>query len=277
MTTSEQCSSIGDKEWRHRVGKKLKFAFSKSRLAENLSTLTSLNDRFVRISDQIIRLKNRQPNQEKGSTRGMGNLDRDVESLAIESYRKVQRASRLVYDALGRACTKHTDHRAFFGIDAQLNADGVSAGQVTFHLSFSHFTLPSSGMGVLGEPLWFVIQSILKDAKTAGNRTVDVSLVEIANTLKRHGSGTTVPPSKRVKKVTFADCTSATVPILPPCQTSLYATVPDLLKNQNFCDRLRSFLQQPSLPSACVGKLEESETCRHLLIDVVTVNVLLSR
>ncbi|KAL9118832.1 MAG: hypothetical protein Q9187_004613 [Circinaria calcarea] len=108
MEQSGQPEIPGDKKWRNRVAKKLKFSFSESRLNETLAELKSLNDDFIRLSAQISRLEGHRRQAEK-PPKGL--------SQNVEKFRLIQEASKHVYGALSNSCTKHTEHLTHFCLE----------------------------------------------------------------------------------------------------------------------------------------------------------------
>jgi flagellar motility protein MotE (MotC chaperone) len=57
INMTSQLSSIRDKAWRSRIGKKLKFSFSESQLEKTLEDLKNLNQDFRTLATQKNKLK----------------------------------------------------------------------------------------------------------------------------------------------------------------------------------------------------------------------------
>ena len=97
-------------EWRHNIGKKLCFSFSKSRLERNIAALRSHNNDFRTLFAQTQQLA--------PMTSRMSNVSRHIRD-DIRKYQTIGEASGLVYEALGKACNKHTEHIAHFRVEAE--------------------------------------------------------------------------------------------------------------------------------------------------------------
>lgn len=71
-------------------------------------------------------------------------------------------ASQKVYDALGRACTKHTTHSAHLNLKVEQRAavSGDEVLDVKFKLAFNHVGLIGNGQA---EPVWFMIDCVFHD------------------------------------------------------------------------------------------------------------------
>ena len=57
----------------------------------------------------------------------------------VRKYQTIRKASRQVYEALCKACNKHTEHVAHFRVEVEhFGNDGQSAPQVKFSMAFTH-------------------------------------------------------------------------------------------------------------------------------------------
>ena len=243
-----ETESFGDKA--RRVGTKLRTCVSKTRFDDHIAALRSLNDDFRILSGQTRNL---------ARPRGPTQPSRD-----IEKFRDIQEASRQVYDALGKACTKHTEHFAHFCIEAKhASSCETSAPQVKFSMALTHLTV--TGSATQGDPLWFVIESIIGNATTSGGGEMGSQLSTLADSLKRQLDATSDHAPKKVKKsVRFQ-----TPAPIPGPSIQFVAPVDSVLTNshmrRDLCDHLRSCLRQPAKENKCLGTLDATGTCKHLL------------
>lgn len=117
---------------RKQFKEKLAFSFChKSRLDKDLATLRSLNEDFRGIGDKFLKLEYVRTIQAPRTARRQ---DKEV-----ENFRLIQKASILLYQALGSACTKHAEHQAHFCLQPSLKED--LNPKVRFSIAFSNLTL----------------------------------------------------------------------------------------------------------------------------------------
>lgn len=213
-----QPESPGVKEWRRRVGKKLNFSVSASRLDECIAQLRTLNGDFATLSSQIVRMDE----GTRISRRTQGKIS-DMDGK-IGDFQTIRIASQQVYQALGKACTVHTRHSAQLCLEAKRT--GSNRTQVRFNMAFTHLALTSSSMP--GDPMWFAIESISSDLRTSDPATLHTTfqgfqnktLLELTKTLKRSddaasvsGNGKTVKLTKSVRfAISESSTNSAAVP-----------------------------------------------------------------
>lgn len=251
---------FGDKEWRHRVGKKLRFSFSKSRLEQNISALKSFNDDFRSLNNDIKTLMQAEDGysyQTHASQRSHRPCDKE-----IERYRIIGKASEQVYAALGRACTKHTEHLAHFCMEAEKSIfEEVPAPQVKFRMAFTHLSLV--GSSIQGEPIWFVIDSTVGDSVNIPGSEHGSCHDVLAQSLKRQlEPSQDQAPKKPKKSVRFQTPERPVVTrFLPEITTSPLMSTPCI--RRDFCDYLRVRFRQPNQENVCVGMLENTENCKH--------------
>ena len=257
MLNDLQSEIFGDKAWRRRVSKKLRFSISKSRLDENLSVLKSLNDDFGRLSAQTSKLGARRA---CCTQRAPKKLSRD-----IEKFQAVKKASQKLFEALSGACTKHTEHLAHFCVEAKhVSHDETSPPQIQFNLAFTHLTL--TGTASAGDPIWFVIESILGDRTAGAAANINSDILDFTQSLKRQNEIPSVQVAKKSKKcVRFQSPTSTPQPSRPPPCVVPGEPLPNLRLRRNFCNHLRDFCHRPPQSNACVGLLEDSDNYRHLV------------
>ncbi|MCJ1479096.1 hypothetical protein MMC13_007780 [Lambiella insularis] len=242
--------SVGDKEWRSRIGRKIKFSFSRSILAGRLVDLRSLNDDFRILSGQTLRLAGqRTAKTDQITTRKQ---DRDV-----EKYRFIQRASQRVYEALGRSCTKHTEHLTHFCLDVAVI--GEDALHVQFKLAFTHLTLQGSASS--GDPIWFLIESILRNSDNPVQ--LEKEAFSLVQTLKRSNEPTQDSALKKMKKSVRFDA----APIVSCPMPAAGAPIPpkNMCMRKNFCDQLRTCIQQSPEAYKCLRTLDDTDRYKHLI------------
>ena len=185
----------------------------------------------------------------------------------MEKYRVIGQASQQVYEALGRACTKHTEHQAHFCVEVeQAIIDGNHGAQVKFNMAFTHMTL--TGSCDQGELIWFVVDSVTGDA-LAVERSEKPSNIEfeLERSLKRQIVDPAFQPKKSRKSVRFQS---------PEPQRTLMPAVPtDLLSSdyvrKDFCDLIKRRLRQPSQKSMCVAVLENTDRSKNFVYSPANV------
>ena len=244
------------KAWRHDVGEKLCFSFSKSRLDRNIAALRTHNDDLRVLSSQ---------------TRTRAASATDVQSKVyrnsgsdIQKYQTIRKASQQVYEALGKACNKHTEHIAHFRVEVeQFVSEGQNAPQVKFSMAFTHMTL--AGSTGSGDPIWFLVESSSGDETSTPSDGKGPTLDELGKTLKRQFDGASSQITRSIKKhVRFQEPLPALVQSLPVMIASDAFTSKNCMK-RDFCDDLRRCFRQPRNANVCVGVLENTDKCKHFV------------
>ena len=253
METHDQLN-IGQKTLRE-ISKKLKFSFSESRLDNILTDLKSLNDDFHRLSDQTYRLE-RHRNR-------ISQTPSSSSSHEVEKFRIIQEASKHAYGALSNSCTKHTEHLSHFCLEA-VTLDDAPTSQVRFKLAFTHVLLAENLTP--GDPVWFLIESIVDSAKSSDNQANRLSsgALRLVENLKRQSEVSTEQCLKKAKKsVRFQQpsslCRSPSMCVIPESQN-----LRNLCVRKNFCDQLRNILQSPHTDK-CLGMLDKIDSYKHLI------------
>ena len=139
-----------------------------------MAELKSLNDELRTLAAQTSKLEDQRLRQVQKPSK---KISRDV-----EKFRLIQKASQKVYQALSGACTKHSEHLTHFCLEAVAVENGDTP-QVQFKLAFTHLTLQGSASA--GDPLWFVIESIMGNA--GENIQLGKDNFNLVQTLKRSG------------------------------------------------------------------------------------------
>ena len=177
----------------------------------------------------------------------------------IRKYQTISKASCQVYEAFKKACTKHTEHMAYFRTEVeQIILDKDSSPQVKFDMAFTHRVLPDTSSG---DPIWFLVDSIINEHMHACTSMQTTCIDELEKTLKRQLTPPPTQAAKRVKKrVTFASAVPVSLPTLnlPPLTSALACIGTD------FCDYIRRHFRQPLISDACLV-LENTAQCKQLV------------
>ncbi|CAF9930721.1 hypothetical protein IMSHALPRED_008261 [Imshaugia aleurites] len=224
---------VGSKPWRRRIAKKLRFSFSKPRLDQILCDLRSLNDDFRTLSTQTLKSASLQ------SQRHVAPPRKPYEE--VERYQVIRQASRQVYEALGRACTKHTEHQAHFCVEVeQSKTTGNHEAQVKFSMAYTHTTL--AGSTDQSDLIWFAVDSTSGDAGRPGNSDATVDHHDsFSQSLKRQIE----PATKAKKRVRFQSAASPSAPTSSILSTAAITNA--ILSNdsmrKDFCDFIHERLR----------------------------------
>ena len=209
-------------------------SLKQAKLEDSLSELKALNDDFVRLSSQTSKLQK----QQSGYTQ-----DQKYTSKDIARVKAIQNASRRVYDALSKSCSKHAEHRTHFCLEAKTEG----AANTHFRVGFARLAI--QGTPAASEPVFFTIESIVQEVSNTRKRSLETEL------------GTR---KKTIKSVKFKDTQSCPTPCAPIPNYNLQ-TLRNLCSNQNFCDQLRTCLKD-SKGDCYVGTLDDSDfRYRHLV------------
>ena len=182
----------------------------------------------------------------------------------VRKYQTIRKASQQVYEALGKACNKHTEHVAHFRVEVeQFVSDGQNAPQVKFSMAFTHMTL--AGSTGSGDPIWFLVESSLGDGTSMPSNEKGPTLDEIGKTLKRRFDGAGSQAPRKIKK-----CVRFQAPVSALVQSFPITIAPDAFTSKNcvkrdFCDDLRRCFREPRKANVCVGVLENTDKCKHFV------------
>lgn len=241
------------KGWRHSVGKRLCFSFSKSRLDGNINALRTHNDDlrtlFSQTRTQATPVTSLQSKASRGSRKD------------VQKYQAIGEASRQVYEALGKACNKHSEHMAHFRMEVEHFVFNESAPQVKFSMAFTHMTL--AGSTGSDDPIWFLVDSTLTDETATPSDEKAVNLDELGRTLKRQFETEPSQTTRKIKK-----CGKFQTPVPQPVPSLPLVIASDAFSSKNcmkrdFCDDLRRCFREPRKANICVGILENTEKCKH--------------
>lgn len=152
---------------------------------------------------------------------------------------------------------------AHFRMEAEhVILDEESSPQVKFNMAFTHRLL--SGNPGPGDPIWFLVDSIINEHTGTCSGDQMTSLNELEVSLKRQLEPCLSPVVKKVKKsVKFASSISAPMPT-PVLPLSASIRILESCVRKDFCDHLRRHFGQPLQANACLV-LEDTAACKHLV------------
>lgn len=255
LHTLSQTRSMGDKSWRNRAVKKLRFSFSESHLEQSITDLRALNDDFRALAEHEKHFSETPSGATPAKKRS---------SDMIETYQTIGKASRQVYEALSRACTKHAEHLAHFRIDIEYKSrDDLAVSQIKFNMAFTH--IMCSGTMNSAHPTWFVVDSA-QDGTTTGNkrrRTAYLHGLERSQESESEPSSTQISQEKEDLGA-FTPPSLVAAPALPSTSFSI-APVQNSPIRRDLCDYLLRWSCQSTQADPCVGMLESTDCCRYLV------------
>ena len=245
---------VNGRKWCRKIGRKIEFAFSESRLQEKITCVRQLTEDFRTLVDQTAA----QSQERRPDSKSKMSSSKEMAKFAL-----IKTAARNLYEALGTACTKHTEHQAHFSL--QPVWQGLEP-HIRFSIAFRHFTINHlSG----DRPMWFQVESVVTGSITKAVPCATEHAIANVHSLKRcrEPSPTTVvkTPGKRAKKSVRFRAESPPVPAMVP---SVTPTLQNLCVHNNFCNQLQNFLSRPGLslgPNSCIGFLEHSPESKHLV------------
>ena len=261
-----QLGSIGDKAWRSRVGKKLKFSLSQLRLDESLESLRKSNQDFRTLAAQTSKLEEvlRQPSQDSPFSR--------YSSQKIEDCRLVQKASTQLYQALERACQSHENHSAHFRLESEhVSKEESGFPLVRFNIAFTH-----GGSSARLEPAWIAVDSTFDDLGTesltgegVSIHEAQIGINELSNHLKHELKHDLQPIIKRIKtkSVRFAETSQYTTMTARPTVVASFLAhpaLPDFCVQHDLCHQLQRH-NSPRTGSKYLGYLHKSGPWKHLV------------
>lgn len=218
-----------------------------------------MNEDFQTLSTQTLRSTSLKAQRQEATPA--------ISYKEVEKYQIIGQASRQVYDALGEACTKHTEHQAHFCVEVeQATITGDHSAQVRFNMAYTHLTL--AGSADQGDLIWFVVDSMSGDAmQMIRSDASDNGKDNLTQSLKRQIETSSCTLQKKPKKsVRFQSST-----LVPACPQALSTTViatailsRDSMR-KDFCDFIRRRLREPFQASECVGMLNNTESCKNFV------------
>ena len=235
--------------------KKIKFALTEESLEKSIDQVRALTQDFRTLVDHARSHEERKKPECPSKYKAMD-----------DRFRIVQMAASQLYEALGAACTKHSEHQAQVSLEP---AYEKSRPQVRFRIAFrqrASSTLDQSGSS------FFTVESSVTGSIVASdsNGTIQNLRQAVKRTLDtaEHEKSTRCEPKKLKKKaVRFRSPSPARV--LPiqvsavPDPVSLPALV-NLCKHSNLCNQLQNFLAHARL-GQCIGFLKHCSKSQHLI------------
>ena len=244
--------NIGSKAWKKSIAQRIRFSFSKPRLDNNLIELKSWNEAFLTLSNQtlMIRASKSQNSVGKASQKSYQEM---------EKYKVIGQASQQVYEALGAACTNHTEHLAHFCVEAE------RATPTEYHGTSVKFTIAFSQPHSAGPPnrrdlVWFVIDSITDDASKAEKLYITSNQQRSVEDSRKRTAETATCGNKKIKRsVRFHLPTSLPSPQHAAISCS---SLFDDDMGEDFCDILRKRLYNNPQMSECIYVLKHHGNCQ---------------
>ena len=180
----------------------------------------------------------------------------------MEKYTVIGQASRQVYEALGKACTKHTEHQAHFCVkveqaDIQCDHGAQVSARVRFNMGYTHLQL--AGCRDHSDLVWFAVDSTSGDEISQGRFAVNANAANAFTTsLKRQIEPTAAFKEKRVKKSVRFQTSVPIKNVTPPesCSTLADHLWSNDMVRKDFCDFLRRCLRNKYQAGECIGVLE---------------------
>ena len=183
----------------------------------------------------------------------------------MERYQIIGQASRQVYEALGRACTKHTEHQAHFCVEVeQAKITDDRNAQIKFIMAYTQMTL--DGSNDPSDLIWFAVDSTSADAVEPGSFDTTTGHNDtLTSSVKKQMESASGAPQKRTQKRVRFESTS----LAPACTSPTLSTAAiagtflssDSMR-KDFCDVIRIRLREPLQASECVGVLENTDRRR---------------
>ena len=252
------------------MGEKLKFSFSKSSLLDKaIRDLRRYNQDFRTLLSQSA--EEATINPEKPSRL------KTRSSKEVEKHRDVGKAAQLVYDALRKACTKHTDHLAHFCVQVEdVTFDYGCLAKIKFSISFTH--MMSSGSVYQEDPVWFVVDSTLDRPTAMPDEHTSHKFEDFKQTLKRQVNSIPERTAKKPKtSVSFqSSLLHSSCGVTSSTLASMLST--EIVPGEKFCDFLRqSFARPITFCNVPLPALENSTFCRQLIYPLPAKNTQLDQ
>ncbi len=176
----------------------------------------------------------------------------------VAEFGSIKNAAENLYEALGAACTKHTEHQVHFSLQPSYIS---SSPEVRFHIGFRQVLVRCVGDDA--GPIWLTIESRFSGSLMSVPKNKE-GPTNLGKSLKRIKRSPSPPPSrtpkKRQKTVRFR---SPTPP--PICQALQSNTaLPNLCSHRNFCNQLSQLLSRSlSDEKHCIGLLGDLSNRTH--------------
>lgn len=237
---------LASKDWRRHVKTKLKFAFSETRLSQNLSLLKDLVQDFKDICSPEIKTM---------SAKFFTSLGHGSEAKKLKIHNTIGEASQEVYKGLKNACNKHINHHAHLCVEVeQIIGSGASIPQFKFNLAFA-------STAAYSELSWFAIETTINEIVLSKKQDSSSCSKDVTKALKRQFQCPEDNPGpaeskKRMRKKTVKILLPQTIDLnmvqVPPADQSC---APQNHINGDFCDFLRHGCRRSSQHKNNVGIL----------------------
>ena len=191
-----------------------------------------------------------------------------VTPMDIQRYQTIGQASCQIYEALSKACTKHTEHQALFRVEVEQElVHGIYGSLFKFDMAFT--SPKSSSSAQQDDLLWFVINSIVGDGHTdpSVEDIVDVNKEVLVQSLQRQTEPSEVVAAKKPeKRVKF----HASTPPPPPAPIQADIPIPSSLESfdsvrRDLCDYLRRHIHGAVSEGVWPWVLENRGNCKNIL------------
>lgn len=259
---------------KRQILKKIIFCLSKSPLEKYITSLRDLNDDFIKICNQMRHTDTLLTDRAKRCPKS------HEQECGVTRYTVVREASQKVYQALAKACTKHSEHLALFCFNPEwAPCNHATFLGVKFRIAYTRTPLvamdgkPTPDQA---EPIWFMIDTFKAGAvafQPNNLQTAEIINAESTNhllsrSLKRELEGPAPQPIKKsLKSVRFQiPSTSESLELPVRCAIEETSSTPRL--RNDFCDVLRRVLR-PGHPTtlcssvSCLGMLENAQNIKH--------------
>ena len=239
------------------MAKKLKFSFSSKALDRVVTKLQALNSRFHILSKQTRRSVIVEAQTSPKSFQRA--------SAEVKRYEAIGKASRQVYEALCKACNKHTEHLANFRVEAEscICKDDHMV-EVKFNMAFSHHVMSDSAPK--SKPIWFLVNTRFDEQNDVIEDSKHLKTECEFQTRKRQqkSNSTTLMKSTVNKRVRFdiADSTHDLKKSVPIIAHEIHST--DRQK-RDFCDHLRRRFCPPLQTDVSII-LERTRQFKHIVM-----------
>lgn len=240
------------------IRKRIKLAFKNSNIETSLDTLTERTRDFVSLVD----LTQSRP------TKTSRNACPLHVRKQVSQFSRVKETADDLYQALGSACTKHTDHQAHLSLEPVC----CNPAQIRFNIAFSQLSLEPSPLE--DKSTWLTVESRMT-GRLESTTTGEGSLLQTQASLKRalrdfdtEEAGADVDSKGKTKtkrKVLRFQCQNDESTKVKSDKKNISPPLINLCTNSNFCTHLQTFIGQTQPSSIAIGYLELSGFSKHLL------------
>ena len=221
-----------------------------------LDDLQTYNDNFRTLATQSFTRSHKRP-------ASVNHKPKDVER-EINRYVIVGKASRQVYEALGRSCTNHTEHLAHTCAEVEyISLSDNQTPRLKFQMALSS-SLDHKDM------VCFIVDTTVEDLDLGRDKSAVADLKGLEQTLKRQLDCPTDTAERKPKKSVRFE--SSAVKATPPYPT-ITIRDPFLLDSRmkkDFCDYLRRCSHQGLRSDTCMGTLGVKTCCKHFVFPPTT-------